>query len=336
MGWSFEVNSKASSFQVVHMKARKDAAIRVVDKPGRGALAVAESETPLATPTDRRDHAILLGHYDRTDARSFLEGTGLEESLIEALLLKRAKAQERVKSLPPLAEEPRGAQPITDPEANYEIERVMQLPDCEEIFPRGAWTAGLVEISKLIPFQPSLDVSYAESLGSPDLSSSRILSAVKLCFSDGRSTALGINVDQSQKSVTITGINPTLQVRGVQYGRQQQDGPFIVSMMISAAPNVVQVSQFGGRCFLASGNHRAYRLMKAGFSHVPCMVREAKSIEETGARGLSFFPESVLMAPRPPLFPDFADKELGVIVPLRAVSKVIRIRPDEYSVLKSD
>jgi hypothetical protein len=313
------------------LKAKKGPAIRVVDR--RRTAAVAESETRRATPSGRRAHAILLGYYDRADARKFLESKGLEEKLVEELLQKRLKAEERIKSLPPLADETPVALPITDREAIYETEKIMELPDCDEIFPRGSWTAGLVQISTLVPLQANLDVAYAESLGPPDLSSSRMLSAVKLCFSDSRSTAFGINVDEVQKSVTITGINPTLHVRGVQYGKQP-DGPLIVSMIIAAAPNIVQVSQFAGRYFLVSGNHRVYRLMKAGFSHVPCMVHEAMSIEETGARGPSFFMESVLTAPRPPLFPDFADKVLGVIVPLHALSKVVRIRPDEYSVLR--
>jgi hypothetical protein len=313
-------------------KPKKEAPIQVVDK--RRTLDAAEPEVRRVTAPGRRDHAILLGYYDRNGAKKLLEGKGLEESLIEELLAKRVKAEDRIKSLPPLDDEASAVQPMTDREAISEIEKVMGAPECEEIYPRGTWTAGMVEIAKLIPFQPNLDVAYAESLGPPDLSSSRLLSAVKLCFSDGRSTAFGISVDELQKSVTITGINPTLQVRGVQYGKQQQDGPFIVSMMIGAAPNIVHVAQFGGRSYLSSGYHRVYRLLKAGFSHVPCIVTEADSIEETGVRAPTFFPESVLTARRPPRFPDFADKVLGVIVPLRAVSKVIRIRPDEYSVLK--
>jgi hypothetical protein len=313
-------------------KSKEDGPIKVVDT--RRMLALAGLGIQRATPPGRRDHAVLLGYYDRNGAKKLLEGKGLEERLVEELLEKRVKAEDRIRTMPPLEDKTSATRPITDVELLYEIDKVMELPECEEIYPRGTWTAALVEISKLIPFQPSLDVAYAESLGPPDLSSSRMLSAVKLCFSDSRSTAFGINVDESQKSVTITGTNPTLQVRGVQYGKQQQDGPFVISLMIAAAPNIVQVSQFCGRSYLASGYHRVYRLMKAGFTHVPCIVRQAASIEETGARGSSFFPESVLTAPRPPLFPDFADKVLGVIVPLRAVSKVIRIRPDEYSVLR--
>jgi len=306
--------------------------IPVVDK--RRGITTVEPEVRRATPPGRRDHSILLGYYDRHGARKFLEAKGLEPSLVEELLEKRVNAEHRIKSLPALPDPASVPQPITDGELLYEIEKVMDLPDAKDVYPAGSWTASLVEISKLIPFQPNLDTAYAESLGAPDLSSSRMLSAVKLCFSDSRSTAFGINVDELQKSVTITGINPTLQVRGLQYGKQQQDGPFIVSMMIGAAPNIVHVTQVGGRSYLATGNHRVYRLLQAGFTYVPCIVSEAKSLDESGARAPGAFPESVLTAARPPLFPDFADKVMGVIVPLRATAKVIRIRPDEYSVLR--
>ena len=312
------------------MKEKKDAAIRVVDK--RRTLSLGEPESQRAAPPGRRNHAVLLGYYDQSEARQFLEGKGFASRLVEELLRKRAKAKERIKVIPKLDDQVSATLPITDGEAIAEIEKAMERPDCKEIYPAGTWTARLVEISKLIPFQSNLDVAYAESLGPPDLSPSRLLSGIKLCFSDRRGASFDLKVDESQKSITITGINPTLQVRGVECGQQEQDGPFVVSLMIGTAPNIVQVSQVGGRCYLTSGYHRVYRIMKAGFLHVPCIVRDAEALSDTGVRGPGFFPESVLTAPRPPLFPDFADKVLGIIVPFRARTKVIRIRPDEYFV----
>ena len=312
------------------MKEKKDPAIRVVDK--RRAVALDEHEIRTANLSGRRDHAVLLGYYDQSEARQFLESKGLEASLVEELLQKRAKAAERIKGLPPLVDQMSATLPITDGEAIAEIEKMMRRPDCKQIYPAGTWTAKLMEISKLIPLQSNLDVAYAESLGPPDLSPSRLLSGVKLCFSERQGTSFGLNVDESQKSITITGINPTLQVRGVECGQQEQDGPFSVSLLISGRPNIVEASQFGERCFLVSGYHRVYRMMKAGFSHVPCIVREARTLSETRGRAPGFFPERVLTVPRPPLFPDFADKVLGIVVPFRAMTKVIRIRPDEYFV----
>jgi hypothetical protein len=314
------------------MKEKKDPAIRVVDK--RRALALGQHEIRRANPSGRRDHAVLLGYYDQSEARQFLEGKGLEASLVEELLQKRAKAEERIEVLPPLVDQMSAALPITDGEAIAEIEKMMRRPDCKQIYPAGTWTAKLMEISKLIPLQSNLDVAYAESLGPPDLSPSRLLSGIKLCFSERQGTSFGLDVDESQKSITITGINPTLQVRGVECGQQEQDGPFAVSLLISGRPNIVEVSQFGERCFLVSGYHRVYRMMKAGFSHVPCIAREARTLSEARGRAPGLLPERVLTVLRPPLFPDFADKVLGIVVPFRAMTKVIRIRPDEYFVFR--
>src|ERR1700733_14918706 len=83
-------------------KAKENATIQVVDK--RRAVTAVEPETRRSTPPGRRDHAILLGCYDRNSARKFLEGKGLEESLIEELLKKRVAAEDRMKSRPPLDE----------------------------------------------------------------------------------------------------------------------------------------------------------------------------------------------------------------------------------------
>jgi hypothetical protein len=315
----------------MHMKEKTDEAIRVVDK--RRTLAMGEPEIPRAKSSGRRDHAVLLGYFNSTDANKLFESKGLDKSLVEELLHRRAKAEERIKILPPLVDPMPAALPIADGEAVAEIKKVMELPDCRQMYPAGTWTVGLLEISKLIPLQPHLDVAYAESLGPSDLSASRLLSAVKLCFSHRGPTSFGLNVDESQKSITITSINPMLQVRGVQCGQQEQDGPFAVSLLISGGPNVVQVSQIGGRRFLVNGYHRVYRMMKAGFSHVPCVIREASALPDNAGRGSGFFRESALTAPRPPLFSDFADEVLGIIVPFPAMTKVIRIRPDEYSVV---
>jgi hypothetical protein len=73
--------------------------------------------------------------------------------------------------------------------------------------------------------------------------------------------------------------------------------------------------------------------MTGGFTHIPCLIRNANNIAETGALGAGFFPESLLMSPCPPLFRDFTDEVLAITVPAHAAKKVVRIRPDEYFVL---
>ena len=190
-----------------------------------------------------------------------------------------------------------------------------------------------MELSGIIPFQPNVDIAYAGKQGGETLNPADLLSAVRLCFPYGKPTTLAINLDQAQKAITVSGINPSLQVVGFNWGQQDPDGPFAVSMYIHAGPNIVQVCRYRGRYFLSNGYHRVYRLMKAGFTHIPCLVKNVSSLAETGALAPGFFSESVLMAPRPPLFPDFGDDVLGITVPIHGTKKVVRIRPDEFLML---
>ena len=282
---------------------------------------------------DQRAHSVLLGYLSEEQARRYLEAKGIQPDLLDELLRERERAQARIRTLAPLTQGP-ATMPLNDVEALKEIHRVMARPECKGAYPEGSWRVELVEISKIIPFQPGLDVDYAESLGGASLDPKKLMPAVKLCFAEKHPTEVQANVDESQKAITIDGINPSLEVVGLRYVQPEDHGPLIISFMVSPAPNIVCVSLFEGKHFLSSGYHRVYRLMKAGFSHVPCIVREASTFAQTGAYGPGLFSDEVLMVPRPPLFPDFADPVLGIISPFRAVQRVIRIRPDEYFVYR--
>jgi hypothetical protein len=291
-----------------------------------------ESELRRLIPADRRDHCFLLGFYPEQEARQLLQGKGLEQDHFNEIMRRWATAMALIGSLSPLSYEPE-VRPILEPDALLEISKVMNQPDSKQIFPDGTWTVSLLQLSGIIPFQPNIDLAYASSLGEETLNQGDILSAVKLCFPYGKSSTLAVSVDQPQKAITVSGINPSLQVVGFHCGQQDPQGPFVISLHISAGPNLVQATRYRGRYFLTNGYHRAYRLMRAGFTHIPCVVKNANNIAETGALAPGFFPESLLMCPRPPLLTDFIDEVLAITVPTHAAKKVVRIRPDEYFVL---
>ncbi len=288
-----------------------------------------ESELRRLIPADRRDHCFLLGFYPEQEARQLMQGKGLEQDHFDEIMARWGTAKTLIESLPPLSDEPE-VRPILEPEALLEIGKVMDRPDTKQIFPDGTWSVSLVEVSKIIPFQPNVDVEYAAQQGGEVLDPTDLRSVVRLCFPLGKPTALAISTDQAQKAITVSGVNPTLQVVGFNYGQKDASGPFVVSFYISSGPNILQVSRYRGRYFLTNGYHRTYGLMKAGLTHIPCLVRNANSLAETGALAPGFFSESILMASRPPLFADFGDEVLGISVPVHAMKKVVRIRPDEY------
>ncbi len=294
-----------------------------------GHVAVDDSDLRRLIPPDRRNHCFLLGFYSDREARQFLEGKSLQQADFDELMNHWNTARARISTLSPLSGEPE-IRPILEPELLLEIAKVTERPDFKQAFPEGTWSVSLVELSGIIPFQPNVDIDYAAKQGVDTLCSTDLLSAVRICFPYGKLTTLAINLDQPQKAVTVSGFNPALQVVGFQYGQQDAQGPFVVSLYITAGLNIVQVSRYRGRYFLSNGYHRTYKLMRAGFTHIPCIVKNVDSLAETGALAPGFFSESVLMSARPPLFTDFRDEVLGITVPVHATKKVVRIRPDEY------
>lgn len=291
-----------------------------------------EEELRRLIPPDRRNHLFLLGFYAQQEARQFLQGKQLPQPDFDEIMKRWDAARALIGTLAPLSHEPE-VRPILEPDLLLEIAKVTERPDFKQVFPEGTWSISLVELSAIVAFQPNIDVGYAASQAGETLSSSDLLSAVRLCFPHGKPAALAINLDQAQKAITVSGINPSLQVVGYNWGQQDPQGPFVVSFFIHPGPNVVQVSRYRGRYFLSNGYHRTYRLMKAGFTHIPCLVKSANNLAETGALAPGFFSESVLMSPRPPLFTDFGNEVLGITVPVHAMKKVVRIRPDEYFTL---
>lgn len=279
-----------------------------------------------------RRHVVLLGYLGPDHARNFLERQGVAPEVLAQAMQHGQRSEARARSLPPMQETNAAGQPIENAAALSEIELVMSRPECRGAYPERSWTAELVEIAGIIPIHPSLDVDYARNLDASDLESSDLLPAVKLCFAAKHPTEFEVSVDQPQKAVSIHGINPSLEVVGLRYEREPDGGPVLVSFMVGPAPNIVVVSRYAGRHFLSSGYHRAYHLMRAGYSRIPCAVREVTNLAQAGAYGPEAFREDVLMAPRPPLLSDFADPELAVIVPFPARQRVVRIRPDEYFV----
>lgn len=304
------------------MEPKSSPDIQVVDK-----RRLQNADGPALRPTipsGRRAHSVLLGYCPQDLARELLLEQALDETTSEELMEKWERAQSRIQQLAKLDDREPAVAPIVEKDMSLYVRSMLEQPECKAAFPEDTWSPVVVEIDRLIPLQPNLDLEYAESLGDATLDPANPASAVKLCFAPGYKTDFQIRADQTQKALNVSGIHPSLEVVGLRYSQQGESGTVLVSFMISPSPNIVAVTHDAGRYFLLNGYHRLFVMKQAGFTHAPCMVRDGAPY------GRGFFPSEVLRAPRPPLFPDFADPALGIVVPFRAVKKVVRIRPDEY------
>src|ERR1700761_8831124 len=126
-------------------------------------------------PAGYRAHSVLLGHQTEDQALAFLRDKGVHPEATERLLAERARAESRIRALPPFAPAV-AAQPVQDGQALADISHIMSRPECKAAFPEGKWTAELVEIASLIPAFPSLDIRYGESFGGSALDAANPLS----------------------------------------------------------------------------------------------------------------------------------------------------------------
>ncbi len=104
----------------------------------------------------------------------------------------------------------------------------------------------------------------------------------------------------------------------------------IVALSIGYGSNYLSALSVGGRLVLQNGSHRAYALRAAGLTHVPCLVQHVSRHEELRAIVGDGHPlmapgENILTTPRPPLFKDYFDEELRMIVSVPASVRQVRV-----------
>lgn len=275
-------------------------------------------------------HSALLGYCSEERVGAFLRDGSVHPDTLDSVAQHWQHAHARVGQLSPLA---RGAGivPIEKGETLSAIGRVMARPECRSAFADGTWAPAFVDLAQLVPIRFDLDLQHAESLEIGDANPDKPGSAVPLCFPEPGASAVEVAVDQAQKSITVAADDAAYEVMGLRYSRQDETGPLVVSFMLGAPPPLVVVLRYADRLFLTAGAAPAYRLMQAGFTQIPCVLRDAPSLAKILSSHARGFRENTLAAPRPPLLPDFADPILGVIVKLRATRRLIRIRPDEFS-----
>ena len=93
----------------------------------------------------------------------------------------------------------------------------------------------------------------------------------------------------------------------------------IVALSVGYGSNYLSALSVGSRLVLQNGSHRAYALRAAGHTHAPCLVQHVSDDDELRAivgddHPLMAEADNVLTAARPPLFKDYFDEKLRMIV----------------------
>jgi len=104
----------------------------------------------------------------------------------------------------------------------------------------------------------------------------------------------------------------------------------IVALSIGYGSNYLSALSVDGRLVLHNGTHRAYALRAAGQTHVPCLVQHVSRREELRAivgdgHPLMAEGETILTTPRPPLFKDYFDEELRMVLSVPSAVRQVQV-----------
>lgn len=104
----------------------------------------------------------------------------------------------------------------------------------------------------------------------------------------------------------------------------------IVALSVGYGSNYLSALSVGSRLVLHNGSHRAYALRATGQTHAPCLVQHISRHEELRAivgdgHPLTAPGENILTTERPPLFKDYFDEQLRMIVSVPAVVRQIQV-----------
>ncbi len=108
--------------------------------------------------------------------------------------------------------------------------------------------------------------------------------------------------------------------------RRLSEHEFEIAARVQTAPNYLQMARIRGKHVLVNGIHHSCALLKSGWDAIPCLVREARSLQEVGfvPGQLGLIPEPEAME-RPPYICDFLEPTIAHTFHQRVLDQVLRV-----------
>jgi hypothetical protein len=216
-------------------------------------------------------------------------------------------------------------QPI-EPGHDAYIQQVLSHP----IFqpgPQGAWlgaTVQSVEIDPLLAYQMTVDTDrldhHTSTLPSPPTFDQLLQCCLPLA-----PTPESFVVIPGQTSMVLRA--RSLNVRCFQ-GFWRNDA---MGIFFGVSIPLIHVVRHGGHCYLFNGYHRAVGLRRAGFTHIPCIVRDVADHAAVGMNPPEFFSAARLVQPDPPTVGHFT-QDRAITVQLRLHSRILHVSWGEHAV----
>lgn len=233
-----------------------------------------------------------------------------------------------------------GIQPIPQAHATY-IDQVRNTPWIANLL-NTQWAGAefkLVEIAPLLAFQQTVNMARSEH----HCGKANALPAQDEIYRICLPTALDSVTPQvlpasnapSPNSLMLKTRSGNLRIAG--WGAfQAVNGANVVGIALAVAPSLVHVARYEGRYYLHNGYHRTVGLMRAGATHVPCLVRDLSNPQELGIReDGGTFNLARLKGVNPPTLAHYGNGR-AYPVSLRSTARIIHLSWSEYMAPEDD
>lgn len=223
-----------------------------------------------------------------------------------------------------------------DPDWLPLAEEVESHPHFRRTFDTLPTRFGLVELDRLVVFQPHVTRDFAEALKSrlgpaPD-KAALFRFCLPLASSDAPVQARRLDSRRYQFSSDSTDFrfHEAVLLDGAQIAGHAAYGPIggAIGLVVGFGSNFLNVISADNRMLLHNGYHRAYALRELGITHAPCIIQTVTRRDElavAATRSVNEMPAFYFKAARPPLLKDFFDPRIRKMLRVRRVKKIVEV-----------
>lgn len=223
-----------------------------------------------------------------------------------------------------------------DDDIEHYLGRFKESDNFQDVFgriPSQSWSIKLVPIESLVAYQPHVTTTAHQEIPTSD---EGLLDVIRYCLPVDVKNYLMDTIRRSSPNsadVQFVSRSPNVNLVGpwISQIEDRPEGNVSVTFNIQTRPNFVQVAHFRDRYILKNGYHRCYQLLAAGEAHVPAVVREVDSYDDTGAKGSGWFQDGMILGPRPPLVVDYLT-DVAVDLESKVQNKVVRVFSEKFDV----
>ena len=219
------------------------------------------------------------------------------------------------------------------------VERALADPVMRRDYDLAPVSVAWIELDRLVVQQTHINLAYAEELRAELGEAPDLVRVFEFALPYDKRRDPPVEVERVGETAWIfTSASNDFRILDAELLEPEQVTGFdgvgvpstIVALSVGYGSNYLSALAIGSRLVLHNGSHRAYALRAAGHTHAPCLIQHVSGNEELRAIAGDGHPllahdDNILTAARPPLFKDYFDEKLRMIVSAPAMVRKVHV-----------